>query len=527
LPDWNTISDCDPRIKSHPLFPKTVGYAQPNSAMPPPAVPRPQSPMTPTPATPTPTPAPAPAPALPTPAPAPAVTWVPGKLFVWGNAKCSAPMPDDDDDDIVEVEEPAPKKQRTRSSQATSRARPKRAKSAAIVIDDVEDPPADKVVFVKTNAGPREKPPAPEVVNDDAPEVSSTAMGDDSEGTVRLFGIQCERCIRDDIPCAVILGKKLGEVRKCCWNCDEKKTKCVCPTPEQAEVLRAAAALKKSKATNRKTQAVKRTRSRARSTRARPPSPALSDQDAEGEDDAGGKLVSSPGLPASSNHVDNDVDIVDEPPLPTSPAHTLRDITADLPVPVSPAHALREVTPVPPAPQPSNLDILQTINTMRQEFAGMWQASSDHAEVVCREVNSRVDDVEDRLTARIVAMEKKMRMVDLDTTQNAVQIGHMANALRIITQPAGISAIGPVAGTSTQGHPFGDIPTSWLGRPATVEGDLHLPDGALSHVGKQYTTAWDLSRGPAASGVGEQIDAAVETVSNLSSLSSGDGSPGK
>ncbi|KAG2743341.1 hypothetical protein P692DRAFT_20878742 [Suillus brevipes Sb2] len=513
LPDWNTISDCDPRIKSHPLFPKTVGYAQPNSAMPPPAVPRPQSPMTPTPTTPT--PAPAPAPALPTPAPAPApalptpapaVTWVPGKLFVRGNAKRSAPMPDDNDNDIVEVEEPAPKKQRTRSSRATSRACPKRAKSAAIVIDDVEDPPADQVVFVKnkTNAGPREKPPAPEVVNDDAPEVSSTAVGDDSEGTVRLFGIQCEWCIKDDIPCAVILGKKLGEVRKCCRNCDEKKTKCVRPMPEQAEVLRATVALKKSKAANRKTQAVRRTQSRARSTRARPPSPALSDQDAEGEDDTGEEqLLIAPAaqqvvdvdvpeiVPASSDHVDNDVDvnIVDEPPLPTSLAHTLRDITADLPIPVSPAHALREVTPVPPAPQPSNVDILQTINTMRQEFAGMWQASSDHAEGVRREVNSRIDDVEDRLTARIMAMEKKMRMVDLDTAQNAVQIGHMANALRIITQPVGISAIGPVAGTSTQGHPFGDIPTSWLGRPTAVEGDLHLPDGTLSHVGKQYTTA--------------------------------------
>ncbi|KAG2744273.1 hypothetical protein P692DRAFT_20877861, partial [Suillus brevipes Sb2] len=432
LPDWNTISDCDPQIKSHPLFLKTVGYAQSNSAMPPPAVPRPQSPMTPTPATPTPAPTPAPAPAPPT--PAPAVTWVPGKLFVRGNAKRSAPMPDDDD--IVEVD----------SQEAED-------ESAAIVIDDVEDPLADQVVFVKTNAGPREKPPAPEVINDDAPEVSSTAVGDDSEGTVRLFGIQCERCIKDDIPCAVILGKKLGEVRKCCRNCDEKKTKCVRPTPEQAEVLRAAAALKKSKAANRKTQVVRRTRSRARSTRARPPSPALSDQDAEGEDDAGEEqLPIAPAaqqvvdvdvpeiVPASSDHVDNDVD-VDEPPLPTSPAHTLRDITTDLPVPVSPAHALQEVTPAPPAPQPSNLDILQMINTMRQEFAGMWQASSDHAEVVRREVNSRVDEVEDRLTARITAMEKKMHMVDLDTAQNAVQIGHMANALRIITQPAGISAI--------------------------------------------------------------------------------------
>ncbi|KAG2756753.1 hypothetical protein P692DRAFT_20868400 [Suillus brevipes Sb2] len=440
LPDWNTISDCDPWITSHPLFPKTVGYAQPTLAIPPPAAPRPPSPLTPTPAT----------PATPTPTPAPAVTWVPGKLFAWGIAKCSAPMPDDDDDKVVKVEEPAPKKQKTRPSQATSRAHPKWAKSAAIVIHDYEEPPADWVVFVKnkTNAGPREKPPAPEVVNDDAPE------GDDSEGTEHLFGIQCEWCIRDDVPCAVILGKKLGEVRKCCRNCDEKKMKCVRPTPEQAEVLRAAVALKKSKAANRKTQAVKRTSSQARSTRAHPPSPALSNQDAEGEDDAAeeqlplapaAQQVVDVDVPAaeqidvdvpeivstSSNHVDNDIN--NEPPLPASPAHALRDdITEEPPILASPTHMLRE-----------------TINMMHQEFAGMWQASSDHTEVIRREVNSRVDDIEDRLTAQIAAMEKKMRAVDLDTAQNAIQIGHMANALRIMTQPVGISAIGPIAGPST------------------------------------------------------------------------------
>lgn len=41
-----------------------------------------------------------------------------------------------------------------------------------------------------------------------------------------------------------------------------------------------------------------------------------------------------------------------------------------------------------------------------------------------------------------------------------------------------------------QGHPFGQIPGSWF--PAA-----HEPvDHSISAVGKEYTTAWDLSQGP-------------------------------
>ncbi|KAG2738781.1 hypothetical protein P692DRAFT_20882252 [Suillus brevipes Sb2] len=80
--------------------------------------------------------------------------------------------------------------------------------------------------------------------------------------------------------------------------------------PEQAEVLRAAAALKKSKAANRKTQAVKHTRSRAYSTCAHPPSPALSDQDAEGKDDATEEQL--PIAPAAQQVVDVDVSATEQ-----------------------------------------------------------------------------------------------------------------------------------------------------------------------------------------------------------------------
>ncbi|KIK31419.1 hypothetical protein CY34DRAFT_19945 [Suillus luteus UH-Slu-Lm8-n1] len=54
LPDWKAISEVDPRIKSHPLFPKIVGYHQATSPIATPAAPQPPSPLTPTPAAPTP-----------------------------------------------------------------------------------------------------------------------------------------------------------------------------------------------------------------------------------------------------------------------------------------------------------------------------------------------------------------------------------------------------------------------------------------------------------------------------------------
>ncbi|KIK34150.1 hypothetical protein CY34DRAFT_17920 [Suillus luteus UH-Slu-Lm8-n1] len=478
LPDWNAISEVDPRIKSHPLFPKTVGYHQATSPIAPPATPWPPSPLTPTPTT----------PAAPTPTtstPTPAVTMVPsGKLFVLGNGKHRAPMPDDNDD----VPE--------------SRARKNKVKSAPMVLDEDEDIPARKVIIVKNPM----QPTAPKAPDSDAPEMLMPE--DDASGSTEcLFGIRCKQCIKDDASCIIMLGKKLCEVRKCCRCYDMKKTKCVHLMEEEAATLLVEVTLKR---TSKKTRGVKRTRSQVRNTtrnttRAAQPLHAVDADDVVPDD------VMPPEIVPSTHHVDNNVNI---------------DFTMEHPAPDSPAHVVREVAPEPPAPQPSNLDILQTINAMRQDFAGLLQVSCDHVDVIRWEVNTWVDEVEDRLTAQIAAMEKKMREIDLETASNTVNMGHMANAMRIMAQPAGISAVGPVAGPSFQGHPFGDIPQSWLARPSATEGDVLILDPSLSLVGKQFTNIWDISCRPAASGVGQHADAAVETGSNLSSVSSSDSSPG-
>ncbi|KAG1760792.1 hypothetical protein EDD22DRAFT_954625 [Suillus occidentalis] len=182
--------------------------------------------------------------------------------------------------------------------------------------------------------------------------------------------------------------------------------------------------------------------------------------------------------PSTSNHVDNDIKV---------------DFAVEQPAPTSPAPVIWEVTPELPAPQPSNLDIIQSINTMRQDFTGLLQVSCDHVEVVHQEVNIHVDEVENHLTARIATMEKKMREIDLEMASNTANMGHMANAMQMMTQPAGILAAGSVTGSSTQGHPFGEIPQSWVACPPALDDDMLIPDPSLSAVGKQFTTAWDVS----------------------------------
>jgi hypothetical protein len=73
-----------------------------------------------------------------------------------------------------------------------------------------------------------------------------TPEDDASGSTKHLFGIQCKQCIKDDVLCIVMLGKKLGEVRKCCRHCEVKKTKYVHLTEEEAAALLAEVTLKRT-----------------------------------------------------------------------------------------------------------------------------------------------------------------------------------------------------------------------------------------------------------------------------------------
>ncbi|KAG1766643.1 hypothetical protein EDD22DRAFT_950411 [Suillus occidentalis] len=338
LPDWNAISEVDPRIKSHPLFPKTVGYHQQTSPITPPVAPQLPSPLTPTSTT-----LAAPTPVTPSPVtPTPTIAIVPsGKLFVPGNGKRKAPMPDDNNN----IRE--------------SRVHLNKVKSIPTIDDDDdEDPPADSVIVVKNKTTSA----APKANNLDAPKLL-TPKDDALRSTERLFGIRCKQCIKDDASCIVILRKKLGE----------KKIWCTHLTEQEAAALLAEVTIKRA---NKKTWTVKRTRSQVCNTTHNTTfAPAADPVD----------VALPESVPSTSNHVDNNVNV---------------DFTVEQPAPTSPAPVIWEVTPELPAPQPSNLDIIQSINAMHQDFAGLLQVSRNHVEVVCREVNICINEVEDRLMAR-------------------------------------------------------------------------------------------------------------------------------
>ncbi|KAG1842962.1 hypothetical protein F4604DRAFT_1938408 [Suillus subluteus] len=397
LPNWGTISDNDPWIRTHPLFPKSVGKAV----------------------------------------------------------------------------EPASKKARTclkkceasKAPQAKSRARSTKVKSKEFITDDeCDEVPADKVIFVKskTTAMPGTQTAIPEVAK--------------SKGT------QCKRCIKDNIPCTVVLGKKKGKIWKCCRNCDEKKMKCIRLTPEEASIFQAVVAEKKAKAANKKSRTpAPRTQSRVpvntrATSRVRLPSVSRTlsplvdkstDEDAEGED------VAEP----ADNDINMDFDTQTAAP--------------DLPV-------------------------SDSIQAMCQEFAGMLQNSGDHSEAINRTINTRVNDLAHNWEERFAAMKKKMQEVELHMARNMVSIVHMANAMKAFTPLGDVSAFQPPPGPSTQGHPFGQIP-----QLPPLADDGHLHDPSASEVQKLFTTAWDESRGPGAGVAEESSASAVESSGSRTGLSAG------
>ncbi|KAG1856169.1 hypothetical protein F4604DRAFT_1932035 [Suillus subluteus] len=407
LPDWGSISDNDPWIHTHPLFPKSVGYQHPQPLMPPAVLADLPTPLPPTPSTPT------PIKHTHAPSPVPPVTVVPkAKLFVPGNSnynghdnhtcKCRAVTPEPDVDDSKAVE-PAPKKARTHSKK-WEESRAPRAKSRARST----------------------KPKSKEFISDDECDEGRYQEGPDS-GTQDSIKAACQYSGR------VLQGEDIAE-------------------PEAAT-----------------------------------PTP----------------------------NVDNDINM---------------DFDAQKATPYLPGDA-----PANPAvQQPSNLDIIQMIQAMRQEFAGMLQNSGDRSEALNLTINTRVNDLAHNWEERFAAMEKKMREVKLHTAGNMVSIGHMANAMKAFTTSGDVSAFQPTPGPSTQGHLFGQIPSSWIPQLPPLADDSHPLDPSASEVGKLFTTAWDESRGPGASVAGESSASIVESSghptglsagSQLSSLPSGSSSP--
>ncbi|KAG1823305.1 hypothetical protein EV424DRAFT_1346329 [Suillus variegatus] len=243
VPDWTSVADNDPRIKSHPRFEKTVGYRIPAAIEVPSNFELPQAAasadLSPTDTVMPPSTVLAISPtaslADPDPAPMKYNLFVAGTQQKPGNSK-KRKAEDGDTDDRVLANAP-------KSSAPPSKLKHKRKKK---FLSDNEDSVPTGTIYVKPKRKeslpvPAEKDSDPAVPDScdkaqdgcfqDA-ETRPAHWGHDShiatplEHSVRHHPRQCDNCRTFNIPCLVLPDKKFGCTRLACANCDQKKITC-------------------------------------------------------------------------------------------------------------------------------------------------------------------------------------------------------------------------------------------------------------------------------------------------------------
>lgn len=493
---------------------------------------------------------------------------MPGNSKVANKRKASAP-----ETDVEILESPAPntlkmskarheagraplphemKRLRQEMQRAMHRAPRKKVTSKEFVSEDGVEVPAGKVIHIKRKqpeAGTSSKPAIEQPTKSLETELhDSTAKEDDSgaeKSSLRLFGVQCERCIRDDFTCVVVLGKKKGEVRKSCQHCEVKKKKCVRPSPEREHELRAAFIQKKNKAaaaSETKTRVMQKgharappqSRTNARSgtgsvSRKRLPSAPVqaSDEDVEGEGDTEIAPDARPEQGIGSTSGDGEIEI-EKQEAETSAGEISEhgaivdnDVNMDFDVAAavvetqaSPEAAMAELPP-PSTPQPSALDIFQSIQALGKKFDALPQTSGDCAEALHQQMKSRVNALDQRWEGRFATIEAKVRDVEMRSSVNAVSLGHTGNAIHAFNQTGKLPAFDPPAGQSL-GHPYGQLPVSCLPHVGNASQE---EDPSVSAIGRRLTTAWDESRAPVVSAPGNVSASAVQPSGDAPRLS--------
>ncbi|KAG0692854.1 hypothetical protein DFH29DRAFT_881985 [Suillus ampliporus] len=242
------------------------------------------------------------------------------------------------------------------------------------------------------------------------------------------------------------------------------------------------------------------------------------DEDAEGDDDL--ELTQPPNDAAPTPAVDNDINM-------DVPAHD------DVPALPDQPEAHEDVDLAPSLQQPTPLDILKSIEALGNKFDSLLK-KSDCAEAMHQEMDSQVTALDQQWAQRFATMEKRMQDIESQTDGNVASIRYITNALANPTTARFTSFVPPPAGPSTQGHPYGQIPGSWvLKLPSVLDASQPL-DHTVSTVGRQWTTFWDQSKGPEPAGPGDTSASAVQPSgshirlsrsSQLSSLPSAASSP--
>ncbi|KAG2109998.1 uncharacterized protein F5147DRAFT_652168 [Suillus discolor] len=228
VPDWTSVTDDDPRIKSHPHFDKTVDYLPPSSL---------DDLVIATTATANPPAVLATATANPPTVPTMATAAIPPSMLA------SPSKPSLTESDILAGPEPELK--------GTSDLGKEKAEGPPIPIDTPAAPPTQYNLFVastkKRKAADKDTDTVVTVAKTKLPSpseepvkkrkitsktISKTELGLDEDiatpwkHSVRYHPRQCDKCAKLDIACLVLPDKKFGYMHLACENCDSMKIAC-------------------------------------------------------------------------------------------------------------------------------------------------------------------------------------------------------------------------------------------------------------------------------------------------------------
>ncbi|KAG0698401.1 hypothetical protein DFH29DRAFT_878011 [Suillus ampliporus] len=130
------------------------------------------------------------------------------------------------------------------------------------------------------------------------------------------------------------------------------------------------------------------------------------------------------------------------------------------------------------------LDILKSIEALSNKFDSLLK-KSDRAEALYQEINSQVTALDQQWAKKFSTMEKRMWEIKLQYNGNLTSIGYIANTLANPATTKFMSFNPPPTGLSIQGHPYGQIPRSWVLKLLSVLDTGQSLDQTISTVGKQ------------------------------------------
>ncbi|KAG2056562.1 hypothetical protein BDR06DRAFT_969945 [Suillus hirtellus] len=360
----------------------------------------------------------------------------------------------------------------------------------------------------------------------------------------------CIQCIKEDWPCLVRLGRKIGEVCKTCPAYEDKKVKCVRLIPEAEDALqdivaRKAATTSKAVAKEKKSCSQKPAKltSYAPTTRSNDSEDdikvgqsadvdtnmhapmmepgsidvqtvtdvqhSLVDVAAEGPvDDAGDNDMQFPqddfGVEADTLLIDLHTPLDPEVPVPSiQPAPTdppaeapslpsgkdIEDTTRPLTSADAPPAA---VDPAPVVlPQVTARDLLLGMEALGRRMDNL-QVSNNQVQGWHMQMGEQVSALEQDWEKKFALLEAKVSNLEIKTLNNSMISSNLASLINSICPPNNPNpsfAPPPISGSSIS--PYGTLPPAWFTGNPLAPAPANEP--SVSHVGRRYTHAWDES----------------------------------